>query len=139
MKWFAAIIPTIALGAIVAATAFAATPRHATVTIHHETKGCHAWALGTGAFTAHVNAKLAAGGTITFTDNDVMSHQLIKKSGATVTYSGPHTMKHMGATLKVTFPHAGIYRFTTKAGEDYMTGVKTVGEDNVLRQTVTVS
>src|SRR6478752_7488033 len=55
MKWFAAIIPTIALGAIVAATAFAAAPRHATVTIHHETKGCHAWALGTGAFTAHVN------------------------------------------------------------------------------------
>jgi hypothetical protein len=67
-----------------------------------------------------------------------MSHQLIKKSGPTVTYSGLHTMKHMGATLKLTFPHAGTYRFTTKAGEDYMKGVKTIGEDNVLTLTVTV-
>jgi plastocyanin len=138
MKWFAAVVPTIALGAIVATTAFAAAPRHAMVTIHHQTIGCHAWALGSGPYTAHVNAKLAAGGTITFTDNDVMSHQLIKKSGLAVTYSGLHTMKHMGATLKVTFPHAGIYRFTTKAGEDYMQGVKTIGEDNVLTLTVTV-
>jgi plastocyanin len=138
MKWFAAVVPTIALGAIVAATAFAAAPRHATVMIHHQMKGCHSWALGSGPFTAHVNAKLAAGGTITFTDNDVMSHQLIKKSGPAVTYSGLHTMKHMGATLKVTFPHAGIYHFTTKVGEDYMKGVKTIGEDNVLTLTVTV-
>jgi plastocyanin len=139
MKWLAAIVPTIALGAIVAATAFAAAPQHATVTIHHQMKGCHSWALGSGPSTAHVNAKLAVGGTITFTDNDVMSHQLIKKSGPTVTYSGLHTMKHMGATLKVTFPHAGTYRFTTKAGEDYMKGVKTIGEDNVLKLVVTVT
>jgi plastocyanin len=139
MKWLAAIVPTIALGAIVAATAFAAAPQHATVTIHHQMKGCHSWALGSGPSTAHVNAKLAVGGTITFTDNDVMSHQLIKKSGPTVTYSGLHTMKHMGATLKLTFPHAGTYRFTTKAGEDYMKGVKTIGEDNVLRLVVTVA
>jgi plastocyanin len=138
MKVFAAVIPTIALGAIVATTAFAATPRHTTITIHHQVKGCHAWALGSGAYAAHVDAKLAVGGTITFTDNDVMSHQLIKKSGPTVTYSGLHTMKHMGATLKLTFPHAGTYRFTTKAGEDYMKGVKTIGEDNVLTLTVTV-
>jgi plastocyanin len=138
MKWLAAIVPTIALGAIVAATAFAAAPQHATVTIHHQMKGCHSWALGSGPSTAHVNAKLAVGGTITFTDNDVMSHQLIKKSGPTVTYSGLHTMKHMGATLELTFPHAGTYRFTTKAGEDYMKGVKTIGEDNVLTLTVTV-
>jgi len=27
----------------------------------------------------------------------------------------------------------------TKAGEDYMAGVKTIGEDNVLRLTVVVS
>ena len=47
----------------------------------------------------------------------------------------------MGTTVKVTFTHAGVYRFTTKAGEDYpaMAGMKTVGEDNVLRLTVTVT
>ena len=31
------------------------------------------------------------------------------------------------------FTKAGVYRFTTKAGEDYTKGIKTVGEDNVLR------
>jgi plastocyanin len=138
MKWFAAVIFAIALGAAVAATAFAAVPRHATVTIHHQLKGCHAWALGSGPYTPHVDARLAVGGAITFTDNDVMSHQLIETSGLAVTYSGARTMNHMGATLKVTFPHTGVYRFTTKAGEDYMKGIKTMGEDNILTLTVTV-
>jgi hypothetical protein len=44
----------------------------------------------------------------------------------------------MSATLRVTFPKAGVYTFTTKVGEDYMSGVKTIGEDNVLRLTVVV-
>jgi hypothetical protein len=38
----------------------------------------------------------------------------------------------------VTFTKPGVYTFTTKAGEDYMSGVKTIGEDNVLKLTVTV-
>jgi hypothetical protein len=35
---------------------------------------------------------------------------------------------------------AGVYKFTTKAGEDYSwaSNMKTTGEDNVLRLTVTV-
>lgn len=52
---------------------------------------------------------------------------------------GPGLMAHMGATVKVSFTRPGVYRFTTKAGEDYMPGVKTIGEDNVLRLTVRVS
>ncbi len=44
----------------------------------------------------------------------------------------------MNATTSVRFTRAGVYKFATKAGEDYMKGVKTVGEDNVLRLTVTV-
>jgi hypothetical protein len=48
-------------------------------------------------------------------------------------------MARMGARTKVTFTKAGTYRFTTKVGEDYMKGVKTVGEDNVLKLTVVVS
>ena len=47
-------------------------------------------------------------------------------------------MGHMGAKAKITFPAVGTYRFTTKAGEDYMP-MKTTGEDNVLGLTVTVS
>lgn len=138
MKPLAALVALLALGAVVATSALAASPQHASVTIRHQMMGCHAWSVGNGSYTAHVATKLSAGGSITFTDNDVMSHQLIKKSGSAVVFSGSHTMGHMGATLKVTFPHAGTYHFTTKPGEDYMKGVKTMGEDNVLTLTVTV-
>ena len=138
MKPLAALVALLALGAVVAASALAALPQHASVTIRHQMMGCHAWSVGSGPYTAHAATKLSAGGSITFTDNDVMSHQLIKKSGAAVVFSGSHTMGHMGSTLKVTFPHAGTYHFTTKPGEDYMKGVKTMGEDNVLTLTVTV-
>ena len=48
-------------------------------------------------------------------------------------------MARMGASSKVTFTKPGVYKFTTKVGEDYMSGVKTTGEDNVLKLTVTVS
>ena len=45
----------------------------------------------------------------------------------------------MGASTKITLTRPGVYHFTTKAGEDYMAGVKTIGEDNVLKLTVVVS
>jgi hypothetical protein len=44
----------------------------------------------------------------------------------------------MGATTTVKFLHPGTYVFTTKPGEDYMKGVKTTGEDNVLTLKVVV-
>jgi len=47
-------------------------------------------------------------------------------------------LARMGAATRITFAHPGVYRFTTKAGEDYMAGVKTLGEDNVLTLTVRV-
>ncbi len=47
-------------------------------------------------------------------------------------------MRHIGARITLSFPHAGTYRLITKAGDDYMKGVKTIGEDNVLTLTVTV-
>jgi plastocyanin len=137
MKSVTALIALLALGAIVTATAFASAPRHASVTIRHQVKGCHAWSIGGSSYTAHLATKLATGGSISFMNNDVMPHQIVK-SGPAVAFSGSHTLGHMGATVKVTFPHAGIYHFTTKAGEDYMKGIKTIGEDNVLTLTVTV-
>ena len=48
-------------------------------------------------------------------------------------------MNHAGATTHVKFAKAGVYTFTTRAGEDYMKGVKTIGEDNVLKLKVTVT
>jgi hypothetical protein len=47
---------------------------------------------------------------------------------------------HMGMSTSVTLTRAGVYHFTTKAGEDYPgVTVKTIGEDNVLKLTVVVS
>jgi hypothetical protein len=56
-----------------------------------------------------------------------------------VKFVGKANMNHMAASVKVRFAHAGTYRFTTKAGEDYMKGMKTIGEDNVLTLKVVVS
>ena len=135
-------------------TTVAAAQKSGSVTIRHEVRGCHAWSVNGGAFAASHSMTLARGGSITFTNNDVMPHKLIKSSGPSVQMrngntmpmgagmhgkAAPGVMNHMGATTTVVFTHAGTYVLTTKAGEDYMTGIKTVGEDNVLRLTVKVS
>ena len=75
---------------------------------------------------------------MTVVDNDVMPHTLIQVSGPKASLTGA-AMKHMGAAATIAFPVKGTYVFKTRAGEDYMQGVKTIGEDNVLRLVVTVS
>ena len=114
-------------------------PKKATITIRHQMRGCHAWAVNGGALRATLTTTLARGGTIRFVDNDVMSHKLVRTSGTAVRYVGSPAMRHMGASVSVTFARAGTYRFTTKAGEDYP-GMqpKTIGEDNVLHLVVKV-
>jgi hypothetical protein len=82
----------------------------------------------------------------------VMPHKLVKTSGPAVVYTRvrtgmgmgpkattPAMLTHMGAASKITFTHRGVYKITTHAGEDYMSGIKTIGEDNVLRLTVHVT
>jgi plastocyanin len=124
------------------------------VTIRHQVVGCHAWAIGTGAYRASQSLTVKAGTTFVFTNDDVMPHTLVQVSGPRVTMRslrssmpmqmgprgrfGPGTMARMGAGELLTLLQPGTYRFTTKAGEDYVGGVRTVGEDNVLRLVVTV-
>lgn len=130
------------------------TPGSASLLIRHQTRGCHAWALNGGPLKATQSVTLRRGGWLEVTNDDVMPHALVKVSGPAVRMvnlrtgnmglgmRGPSAvgaMRHMGASTKVFFSKVGVYRFTTKAGEDYMPGVKTVGEDNVLRVKVTVS
>jgi plastocyanin len=81
---------------------------------------------------------VAKGGTISFKNTDVMPHTLFQKSGPKAVFLGNRVMGHMSATVKVVFRTAGVYVFRTKAGEDYMSGVKTIGEDNVLTLKITV-
>ena len=140
-----------AVTAIVAGTASAATPA---TPVPCPSASPESWSVDGGAYKATQAVVVRRGGWLTITNNDVMSHQLVKTSGPAVRIESlktpmagmgmrgtfrPSMMAHMGASVKVTFAHAGTYRFTTKAGEDYMPGMKTIGEDNVLRLTVTVS
>jgi plastocyanin len=111
----------------------------ASVTIRHQTRGCHSWSINGGAGRASLTTTLARGGTIRFVNDDVMSHKLIKTSGPSVRYVGSPSMRHMSASVSVKFAKAGTYRFTTKAGEDYPgIHVKTIGEDHVLHLVVKV-
>ena len=126
------------LGLAGAASAASSAPGHASLLIRHQMRGCHTWSVNNGPYKVSQSITLRRGGWLTLTDNDIMSHRLVETSGPTLRIAHP-TLSHTGATLKVTFLKPGTYHFTTKAGEDYMAGMKTIGEDNVLRLTVVVS
>ena len=134
--WIAAagLVASVALvGAAVAA------PKSATLTIRHQMKGCHSWAFTGGAWKTTQSITLARGAKLTVIDNDVMPHKLVQLSGPKVQLSTP-AMKHMAAHATVVFTKVGSYVLGTKPGEDYasMSGMKTIGEDNLLRLVVTV-
>ena len=142
------------LAAVLAASVLAAPAATNTLVITHKVKGCHIWALNGAKPAVNQTIKLHPGQMLTIRNTDVMPHQLIKTSGAAVTMKlvnsgmmstgtlkAPYAagmMPHMSSTLRVSFPKAGTYTFKTAAGEDYMAGVKTVGEDKVLKVKVVV-
>jgi hypothetical protein len=144
----------IALAAAFGASAFGSPAAGNTLVISHVMKGCHVWALNDAAPSVNQTIRLHPGQSLTVRNNDVMPHQLARVSGPAVTMrllssgvastgtlKAPYAagmMPHTASLLRVSFPKAGTYALRTKAGEDYMAGVKTVGEDNVLRLTVKV-
>jgi hypothetical protein len=125
------------LAGLFAGSAFAHSPQ-STLTIRHQMRGCHAWSFNGGVYKASLKINVARGTALKVIDNDVMPHKLIQLAGPKAKLIAP-AMNHMSAQAKVVFAKKGTYRFKTKAGEDYMAGMKTVGPDNVLRLTVTVS
>jgi hypothetical protein len=69
-----------------------------------------------------------------------MPHKLVKVSGPVAKFVPGAMMNSVGEMSEIRFTKAGVYRFTTKAGEDYPgMAMKTTGEDNVLHLTVKVS
>jgi plastocyanin len=135
----------VSLFAVLAATltipvalASAANSAKNTVLIRHQLQHCHAWSFDGGNFAAAASGTVAKGATITFTNNDVMSHKLIEKSGPAATFKGSPLLGKIGASVTVSFPKAGTYVFGTKPGGDYIKGVKTIGADNVLTLKITV-
>jgi hypothetical protein len=131
-----------ALAACAAALLVSSASAHGnatTLTIRHQMKGCHTWSFNGSAYRAAQSITLARGATLTVKDNDVMPHKLVRTSGPAVQLRTP-AMNHMGAVAHVRFTKAGVYRFKTKAGEDYSwaSHMETKGEDNILRLTVRV-
>jgi len=127
----------LALAALLAGSASASSPQ-ATLTIRHQLRGCHTWSFNNGPYKASLKITVARGTTLKVTDNDMMPHKLIQLAGPKAKLIAP-AMRHMSAQAKITFANKGTYKFTTKPGEDYMKGIKTIGPDNVLKLTVTVS
>ena len=123
----------------IAGTASAASaPGHASLLIRHQTQGCHSWSVDGGAFKPSQSIALHRGGWLAVTNNDVMPHTFVLTSGPSLRIAHAK-LGHMGASLKVTFTKPGVYHFTTKPGADYMAGIKTTGNDNVLKLMVVVS
>ena len=112
----------------------------ATITIRHQMRGCHAWAYANGPFKPSLKITVDRDAMLRFVNNDVMPHKLVQLAGAKTAIAKAN-MNHVGAFAVLMFPGKGVYKFTTKPGEDYPMGgmkIKTIGEDNVLRLTVVV-
>lgn len=110
-----------------------------TITIRHQMRGCHSWSFNSGPFKATQSITVKAGTVLRFTNNDVMPHKLVQAAGPQMRLAHPNMIK-MASSATVKLTQSGVYRFTTKPGEDYAWAgtMKTVGEDNVLHLTVRV-
>jgi hypothetical protein len=68
------------LATLVLAPGAGAAPT-ATVTISHQTRGCHSWALGSGPIRASPSVTVSAGTMLRFRNDDLMPHMLIQAAG----------------------------------------------------------
>lgn len=133
---------TLALGALVALALASSAPAHVTattITISHHTQGCHVWSVKSGPLRSNLSVVVRSGATLRFVNNDVMPQKLVQTNGPKLRLAHPG-MNKMASTTTVKLTRKGMYRFTTKPGEDYRwaSTMKTTGEDNVLRLTVRV-
>jgi plastocyanin len=121
----------------VLAVSAGAAPPSVQVVIRHQVRGCHSWSVNNNAYGATQRVDVAPGTLLSFTNNDVMPHKLVQLSGPRFAFHSVN-MHTIGAHSTIQLFARGRYVFGTKAGEDYLKGVKTIGEDNVLRLVVTV-
>ena len=153
----------LALGAALATSALASagtqkSPKKAALIVHHLVRGCHSWSLNGGPLKVNQNIRLARGGFLTLTNNDLMAQELVQVKGPKVietllapfgksmvmadddmgAMAGKYTLNHTGARVKVTFAKAGVYHFKLVDRGDYME-VKTIGPDHHPKLTVVVS
>jgi plastocyanin len=110
-----------------------------TIAIRHQMRGCHSWSFNSGPFKSSLSVSVRTGTVLRITNNDVMPHKLVQTAGLKLRLAHPN-MSKMASSATVTLAQKGVYRFTTKPGEDYAWAgsMKTVGEDNVLHLIVRV-
>ncbi len=134
-------VGAVALAAAAALAVASAAPAGSTasITIRHQMHGCHAWSINSGPFKPALAVTLRQGAVLKITNNDVMPHKLVQTSGPQVRLIHPN-MSTMASVATLRLTHRGVYRFTTKPGEDFKwaASMKTIGEDNVLRLTIRV-
>jgi plastocyanin len=125
--------------AALALTATAPAGGAKTVTISHTMRGCHMWQLGNGKLQPSFSMTIAAGTAVRFVNNDIMPHKLIQTAGPKLRVAHAN-MNHMSASTSVKFQQRGLYKFMTRAGEDYpnMPEMHTMGKDYVLHLAVLV-
>jgi hypothetical protein len=134
----AASVLAVAGAALVLAAAASPHENGPVLIIRHQLRGCHAWSLNGGPAKVSQTVWLKQGVHLGIGDNDVMPHRLVQLAGPRVALPEGAAMRSLGAMIEIRFPRPGVYRFVTKPGEDYMKGMKTVGEDNVLKLRVVV-
>ena len=131
----------VAFAALAALAVASAAPAGggATIVIRHQMHGCHSWSFNSGPFKPALSVSVKAGTVLKITNNDVMPHKLVQTAGVKLRLAHP-SMNTMASSATVTLRQKGVYRFTTRAGEDYgwARSMKTTGEDNVLHLTVHV-
>jgi len=132
---------TFGLAAFIALAVVSTAPAGGTttITISHQTRGCHMWQVGNGYAHPSLSVTIKAGTVLRFVNNDVMPHRLLQTAGPKLAVVHAN-MNHMSASMSVKLTQKGVYRFTTKPGEDYksMSMMKTVGKDYVLHMTLHV-
>jgi plastocyanin len=132
---------TLGIAAFAALAITSSAPAHSvtTITISHQMRGCHVWQVGNGKPLPTLSLTVHPGPVVKFVNNDVMPHRLVQTAGHKMRLMHAN-MNHMSASTSVTFFKKGLYRLTTRAGEDYpgMKMGETKGDDYVLHMTVHV-
>lgn len=136
MRRFIALL-AISAATVTALAATAAASPTTSVLIRHQVQGCHSWSVNGNTFAAAQKIVVRPSTTFRVTDTDLMPHTLVQLSGPKLSLVTP-AMNKSGAHASFQVVKKGTYVFGTKAGEDWIKGVVTKGEDNVLRLTVIV-
>jgi hypothetical protein len=97
------------------------------------------WQFNAGPIKPSLSVTVTAGTVLKFVNDDVMPQKLSQTAGPKLRLVRAN-MNHMSASMSVRLARKGLYRFTTKAGEDYkgMAMMKTIGEDHILHLSVHV-